>query len=137
MKANWFTLYLLLTAYSNKYFTVLMEAVGDQVSPFKYLFWRSPLNTILNFNFSILPSYWIFLYKHSWVESQARPFLDHQLKKYDCWLKVLIFFRVAWSQGFLMSSDNLVASAKFRGPGKSKKLLILIHPKLVILVESY
>ena len=48
MKSNWWTLDLWLAAYAKKYCKVLMEAVGDQVSPTISLFCRSPLTTILN-----------------------------------------------------------------------------------------
>ena len=48
------------------------------------------------------------------MESQAHPFLSHQLKK-------SISFRVASNQGFLMSSDDLVTSGKFLGSGMKQE----------------
>ena len=59
MKYNLWTLALCLAASAKKYFKVLMEAVGDQVSPTISLFCRSPLTTILNFNLSSFSSDWI------------------------------------------------------------------------------
>ena len=60
-----------------------MKAVGDQVSPIKSLLFISTITTIINFNFSVLPSDSIFLYKHSYMESQDHPFMYHQPKSSD------------------------------------------------------
>ena len=49
-----------MTAYAKRYFKVLVEAVGDQVSPIKYLLCRSPITTIINLGLSRLPSDCIF-----------------------------------------------------------------------------
>ena len=46
-----------MEASAEKYFIFLIYAVGYQVSPFIYLFFKYPLTTILNFKLSILPSY--------------------------------------------------------------------------------
>ena len=55
MKSYWFTLDLCLEASNNKYFLVIVDDVGDQVSSFIYLFCESPPTKILNFNLSRLP----------------------------------------------------------------------------------
>ena len=56
VKYTWWTIALCLVASVKKYFKVLMEAVGDQVSTTNSLFYRSPLTTILNLSLSRLPS---------------------------------------------------------------------------------
>ena len=57
MKYNQFNLALLLEAYCRKYFRVLVDAFLYQVSPIIYIFCKSLLTKILNFNLSRLPSY--------------------------------------------------------------------------------
>ena len=93
MKSNLYTLALCLTASAKKYFKVLMEAVGDQVSPTKYLLYIYLLTTIINFNLSILSSDLILLYKHPYMESQNHPSLDPELKKSQLLIKFLISFQ--------------------------------------------
>ena len=117
MKSNWRTLDLCLDESASKYFKVLMEAVGDQVSPTISVFCRSPLTTILNFNFSRLLSDWIFDFYTSMHVVTGSPSFWSSIRK--VWLLIIFFIssRVAFSQSFLIFSDNFVTSAKFLGSG--------------------
>ena len=60
MKPSWFTIALCLEASDKKYFRVLIDAVGDLMSPLIYLLCKYPLTTIINFNLSIIKSDYVF-----------------------------------------------------------------------------
>ena len=60
MESNKCILALGLEASARKYFRILFDYVVDQVSPIISVFSKSPLTTILNFNFSRLPLDCIF-----------------------------------------------------------------------------
>ena len=117
MKSNWWTIALCLVTSAKKYFKVLIEAVGDQVSTIISLFCRSPLNTIITLNLSILPSYWIFALYTSMHGVTGSPLFWYSIRQ--VWLLIIIFIslRVAFSQGFFMFSDNFVTSAKILSSG--------------------
>ena len=117
MKSNWWTLALCLVASAKKYFKVLMEAVGDQLSSTVSLFCRSPLTTILNFNSSRLPSYWIFAFYTTMHGVTGSHSFWSSIMKVWLLIRFFIFLRVSFSQGFFMFSDNLVTSEKFLGSG--------------------
>ena len=106
MKSNWRTLALCLAASARKYFKLLMDAVGDQMSPTISLFWKFPLTTILNFNFSRLPSDWI-LALHTFMHVvTGSPSFWSSIRKVWLLIRFFISLRVALSQGFLMFSYN-------------------------------
>ena len=90
---------------------------GDQVSPTIYLFYRSPLTTILNFNLSILPLDWIFALYTSMHGVTGSPSFWYSIRKVWFFIRLFISLRVAFSQGLFMFSDNFVTSAKFLGYG--------------------
>ena len=117
IKSNWWTIALCLDASVRKYFNVLMEAVGDQVSPTNSLFCRSPLTTILIFNLSRLPSDWIFTLYTSMHGVTGSPSFWSSIRKVWLLIRFFIYLRFAFSQGFLMFSDDFVTSAKFLGSG--------------------
>ena len=117
MKYDWWTLALFLVASTKKYFSVLMEAVGDQVSPTNSLFFRYPLTTILNFNLSRLLSYWILAF-YTYIHIVTGSILfGSSIRKFWLLIRFLISFRVAFSQCFFLLSDNFVTSEKFLGSG--------------------
>ena len=60
MKSNCCNPALFLEEYDRKYFRLLIDAVGDQVSRMIYLFCNYPLSKILNFNLSRLLSDYLF-----------------------------------------------------------------------------
>ena len=60
IKSNWCTLDFCLELSASKYSRVFVDAVGDQVSPIISVFFKSPLDTVLNFNLSRLQSDCIF-----------------------------------------------------------------------------
>ena len=102
---------------SKKYFKVLMEAVGDQVSPTISLFCRSPLTTILNLNLSRLPSDCIFALYTSMHGVTDSPYFWSSIRKVWLLIRLFISFRVAFILGFLIFFDNFVISEKFLGYG--------------------
>ena len=117
MKYNGWNLVLCLAASDRKYYKVLMETVSDQVSPTIYLFYKYPLTTILNFNFSRLPSDWILaLYTSMHGVTGSTSFLS-SIRKVWLFIRLFISSRVAFGQGFLMFYDNFDTSAKFLGSG--------------------
>ena len=89
MKSNLWTLDLCLAASARKYFKVFMEAVDDQVSQTIDLFLKSPLTTILSFNLSRLPSYWIFVLYTSMHGVTGSPSFWYPISK--VWLLIRIF----------------------------------------------
>ena len=117
MNYNWRTLALCLALYARKYFKVLMEDVGDQVSPTISLFWKSPLTTIIKFNLSRFPSDWILDLYTSMHGVTGSPYFWSSIRK--VWLLIIFFIYliVAFSQGFLMFYGIFFASAKFIGYG--------------------
>ena len=117
MKYNWCTLALLLEASPKKYFRVLIYDVGDQVSPTTYLFCTSPLTTILNFNLSRLPSYWIFSLHISTNGFNALPFYGSFIRKVWLLINFSTYFRFSFSQIFFTPAGILETSAKFLGYG--------------------
>ena len=117
MKSNWWTLALCLVASAKKYFKVLMEAVGNQVSPTNSLFCRSPLTTILNFNLSRPPSDWIVSFYTSMHGITGSPSFLSSIRKVWLLIRLFISLRVAFIQVFFMFSDIFVTSAKFLGSG--------------------
>ena len=86
MKYNWCTLALLLEVYAKKCFRFLIDSIGDQLSPMISLLFKSPLTTIINFNLSRIPSYWIFPCIHPCKVSLDLPSLGHPLEMSDCLL---------------------------------------------------
>ena len=117
MKSNWWTLDLCLAASARKYFKVLMEDVGDQVSPTISLFCKSPLTTIINFNLSILPSDWILAFYTSMHGVTGSPSFWSSIRKFWLLIRLFISLRVSFIQDFLIFSDNFVTWAKFLGYG--------------------
>ena len=117
MKYNWRTLDLCLAESTKKYAKVLMEAVGDQVSPTISLLCKYHLNTIINFNLSRLPSYWILSLYISMHGVTGSPSFWSSIRKVWLLIRFFIYLRVAFSRGFFMFSDNFVISAKFLGSG--------------------
>ena len=96
---------------------VLMEAVGDQVSPTDYLFCRSPITTIFNFNLSILPSDHIFTLYTCMHRVTGSPSFWSSIGKVWLLIRFFVSFRFSFSQGFFMFPDNFVTSANFLGSG--------------------
>ena len=87
------------------------------VVPENYLFYRSPLTTILNFNLSIIPSSWIFVLYTSMHGVTGSPLFGSSTRKVWLLIWFLISFWVPFSQGLFMSSDNFLTSAEFLGSG--------------------
>ena len=110
IKSNWLNPALCLIAPAKKYFKFLMEAVGDQVSTIKSLFCRYTLTTIINFNLLRLPLDWIFYLYKSIHGVTWSNFSGSSTNKFRFLIKFSTSLRVAFSQGFLMYDDNLVAS---------------------------
>ena len=75
---------LVLHESSKKYFKVIMEYFGVQLSPTNSLECRYPLTTILNYNFSRLSSNLTLLYKHPWMKSLAHLSMTPEPNKYYC-----------------------------------------------------
>ena len=115
MKYNRWTVSLCLAASTKKYFKVLMEAVGDQVSQNNSFFWRSSLTKIFRSNLSRLQSYWIFALHTSIHGFTGSPFLGSSTRKVWLLIRFLISFWVTFSQGYFILFDNFVTSAKFIG----------------------
>ena len=126
MKSKCCTLDLFCDAYARKYFGFITDAVGDQVSPIKSLFFKCPLTTILNFNLSRLPSDFIFLYSHIWRVSLAFTCLVHILERSRSLFSFFICFRAAFNQAFLITVGSLVTSKQILVLGKSLILMNLI-----------
>ena len=55
MEDNWHTLDLCMEEYNRKYFIVLIDAIGYQVSPIISLFCKYSLTKIINLNLSRVP----------------------------------------------------------------------------------
>ena len=117
IKSSWWTLSLCFAVSARKYFKVLMKAVGDQVSPTISLFCKYPLTTILNFNLSRLPSDWTLDLYTSMHGVTGSPSFWSSIRKVWLFIRFFISLRVAFSQVFLIFSDNLLTSAKFLGSG--------------------
>ena len=100
MKSNYWTLALCLAESSKKYFKVLMEAVGEQVSPTNSLFCRFPPTTIISFNLSLLPSDWIFFLYTSMHGVKVSLFFGSWTRKFWLLMRFLISFWFSFSQGF-------------------------------------
>ena len=64
-----------------KYFIILIDAVGDQASSTIYLFFKSPIPTIINFNFSRIPSDCIFAFYTSMHRVNGYPFYGSSIRK--------------------------------------------------------
>ena len=94
-----------------------MEAVGNRVSPTISLFCKFPLTTILNFNLSRLPSDRILALYTSMRGVTSSPYFWSSIRKIWLLIRFFISLRVAFSQGFLIFSDNFVNSEKFLGSG--------------------
>ena len=109
--------WICLVASAKKYFKFVMEVVGDQVSQTISLFCKYPLTTILNFNLSRLPSYWILDLNTSMHIVTGSPYFLSSIRK--VWLLIIFFIplRVAFNQGFLIFSNSFVTSVKFLGSG--------------------
>ena len=119
----------------SKYFKVLMEAVGDQVSPTISLFCRSPVTTILNFNLSRLTSDWIlafYTYMH-WVTGS--PSFWSSTRKSDCWLYSLSPWELPLAKVSLCSLIILLLQKSFLVMEWNGKLLNQIIPKVSILAK--
>ena len=117
IKSSWSTLALCLASSARKYFKVLIEDVGNQVSPPISLFCKSPLTTIINFNLSRLPSDWILDFYTSMHGVTGSLYFLFSIRKVWLLIRFLISLRVAFSQGFLIFSEKFVTSAKFLGSG--------------------
>ena len=117
MKSYWWNPDLCLAASARKYFKFLMEAVGDQLSLTISLFYISPLTTVLNFNLSRLPSDWIFALYTSMHGVTGSPSCWYSIRKVWLLIRFFISLRVAFSQSFLIFSDNFVTSEKFNQNG--------------------
>ena len=135
MKSNWWTLALCLAASSNKYFKVLMVAVGYQVSQNISLFCRSTLTTIHNFNFSRLPSDWIFALYISMHGVIGSPSFWSSIRKVWLLIRFFISLRFSFSQGFLMFSDIFLLQQSYLVLELNGKLLNQIIPKVSILAK--
>ena len=118
-----------MAAFAKKYFKFLMEAVGDQVYPTNSLFCRSPLTTILYFNFSRLPSDWILALYTSIHGVTGSPIFWSSIKK--VWLLIICFIslRISFNQDFFLSSDKFVTSEKFLGSGMKWETSEPYYPK--------
>ena len=128
MKFNWCNLGFWLETSDRKYLRVLVGAVLYQLSPIIYLFWKSPLTTILNFNMSRLqPDCIICLYTpiHGFTGSPSLPL---SLEMSYCWF-YFYFLMVAFRQAFLTSAGNLVTSAKLLGYGMKWDTSYRTYPK--------
>ena len=86
MKSNWWNLALCLATSDNKYVKVIIEAVGDQVSPTNYLFYRSPISTIISLSLSRLPSDCILYLQTSMHGVTGSSFSGSSKRNSDCWL---------------------------------------------------
>ena len=137
MKSNWWTLVVCLAASAKKYVKVLTEAVGDQVSPTISLFYKSPLTTIINFNLSRLPSYWILALYTSMHGVTGSPLFGSSMRKFWLLIKLFISLRVSFSQGLFMFSDNFVTSETFLGSGMKWETSEPNSPKGVNSCEIY
>ena len=84
MKSNWCNICLCLEESSKKYFSVLIDSVGAQLSPIISLFYKSLLTRILNFNFSRLPSDLFLSCGRPCMVSLGIPFLGSPLGRSDC-----------------------------------------------------
>ena len=84
MKYNWCNLALFWEASTRKYFRVLIDSIGDQVSPIIYFFYKSPLTTIINFNLSIPLSDCTFSLYTSIHGVTGYPFLGSSIRSSDC-----------------------------------------------------
>ena len=115
MKYHLWPIALCLVIYYKKYFKLLMEAVGDRVSPTNSLFGRSPLTEILIFTLSRIPSDWIFALYTSMHGVTGLPFSWSLSRKFQLLMKFLISLRVAFSQGLSMPYKIFLTSAKFLG----------------------
>ena len=129
MKYNWWTLDLFLVPYAKKYFKVLMEAVGDKVYPTFYLFCKSALTTILNFNLSRLTSDWILALYTSMHGVTGSPSFWFSISKVWLLIRFFISFRVSFSQGSFMFYDIFVTSSNFLGSEMKWETSELDSPK--------
>ena len=117
MQSNWCTIALCFSASYKKYFIVLIDAVGAQMSPIISLFWKSHLTENFNFKLSRLPSHCIFvlyIYIHGVI---VYLFSGSSIR--NVWLLIifLISFKVAFNQLFLMSVGNMMTSLECLGSG--------------------
>ena len=135
-KARVHRLDLCLAASAKKYFNLLMEDVGDQVSPTISLFCRYPLTTILNFYLSRLPSDWIFAFYASIHGITGSPSFWSSIKKVWLLIRFFISFWFSFSQGFFMFSDNFGTSENFFVSEWSGTHLNQILPKVSIIEKS-
>ena len=94
-----------------------MEADGDQVSPTSSLFCRSALTTIINLRLFRIPSDCILALLTYMHGVTGLSFSGSSSIKFRLLIKLSIYFRVTFRQGFFMSSDNFVTSEKFLGSG--------------------
>ena len=117
VKIDWCTLALCLEGSNRKYFRILIDYVGEWVSTIIYLFYKSPITTILNFNLSSLPSDVIFSLYTSIYRVTVSYLLGSSIIKFWLLIKFLIYFKLAFIQAFLASEVNLKTSTKFLGFG--------------------
>ena len=110
MKSNFCTLAFFLEAYDRNCFRFLVDYDGYQVSHIISLFCNYPPTTILDFTFSILPSYCIFYLYTSIHGVASSSFLVSSIINILLLIKRVMSFKVAFSQSFLTSSDNIMTS---------------------------
>ena len=81
---NWCNLFLCLAASSKKYFRVLINPIGAQVSPILSLFCKSPLTSTFQDFHQILS----LPFRHPWILLLDLPSPGHPLQRSYCWLNV-------------------------------------------------
>ena len=89
---------------------VLLDDVGTQVSLIIYLFFKSHLTTILNYNLSRLPSYWIFALQTFMHGVTGSPISGSTIIKFLLLMKFLISFKIVFKKAFLKYVVNIVTS---------------------------
>ena len=127
--------WLVFVCICKKCFKVLMEDVGDQVSPTKSLFCRSLLTKILCLSLSKLPSYCILPLYTSMHGVTGSSLSGSSMRKVLLLTRSLISFRFDFSQGIFSLSQFFSLQQSFWVLDWSVKLLNQILPNLSILAK--